>query len=135
MHAQTMAGPSPHNTKSLCPAKKAWRHLIRHGAPLQLQVFLVFYNGFSSFNVVVLSESWLLHGVFSLRITFTERFDLQGLPSLIPQGVRSTKVLDRMIKQRDMYIYPIVPLMLNNPRVEDKHSYHHHANHDTNDQH
>jgi hypothetical protein len=41
-----MAGPSPHNTKSTCPTEKAWRHTIRHGAPLQLNVLLVFYNDF-----------------------------------------------------------------------------------------
>ena len=42
-----MAGPSPHTTESTHPAEKAWRKTRRHGAPLQLHVFLVFYNDFS----------------------------------------------------------------------------------------
>jgi hypothetical protein len=42
-----MAGPSPHSTESTCPAEQAWRHTTRHGAPLQLHVFLVCYNDFS----------------------------------------------------------------------------------------
>jgi hypothetical protein len=46
-HGQIMAGPSPHNTESTCQVEKAWRHTIRHGAPLHLHVFLAVYNDFS----------------------------------------------------------------------------------------
>jgi hypothetical protein len=37
----------PHSAESTCPAEKAWRHMIRHGAPLQLHIFLAIYNEFS----------------------------------------------------------------------------------------
>jgi hypothetical protein len=43
-HGQIVAGPSPHNTESTHPAEKAWHKTIRHGAPLRLHVFFVFYN-------------------------------------------------------------------------------------------
>jgi hypothetical protein len=34
-------------TESGCPTEKAWYHMVRHGTPLELHVFLLFYNDFS----------------------------------------------------------------------------------------
>jgi hypothetical protein len=58
---QIMTRPSPQSTESTRPTEKAWCHTIRHGAPLQLLVFLVCYNAFS----LALSESYVLHGFLS----------------------------------------------------------------------
>jgi hypothetical protein len=46
-HGQSMAGPSPHTTESTRPAEKAWCKTRRHGAPLQVHVFIVCYEDLS----------------------------------------------------------------------------------------
>jgi hypothetical protein len=61
--------------------------MVRHGAPLQLQVFFVF----AMVSRLSPSDSCVVHGFLSLHITFTMHFDAQDLACLIVFGCATTQ--------------------------------------------
>jgi hypothetical protein len=83
-HGQITAGPPPHNTEYKCPAKKKWCYLVRHGAPLQLHVFLELYNDFWLLHALRSQNHGVCMGFLSLDISFTARFDPHDLPGFTP---------------------------------------------------
>jgi hypothetical protein len=96
-----MAGPFPRSTESTCPAEKAWRHVVRHGAPSQLHVFHVMYIDFW------LSPSHNHACCLSLYTTFTLRLDAQDLSRLLIFGCNIVRAKSNILFDLRELVVPL----------------------------